>query len=56
MEARSASVSIPGVDGCLAVREPSAGGVLVALTRKWDVGLTMGGGDGIAYRACTTGL
>ena len=42
-------MSIPGVDGCLAVRWPSAGGVLVALTRKCDVGLTTGGGDGMAY-------
>ena len=51
MEARSAKVSIPGVDGCLDVRAPSAGGVLVVLTRKCVAGLAMEGGDGMAYCA-----
>lgn len=30
MEAKSANVSIPGVEGCLLVRAPSAGDVLLA--------------------------
>lgn len=56
MEARSASVSIPGVEGCLTERLPSAGGVLAAFTRRAEAGLSIGGGEGITWWACATAL
>ena len=34
---------MPGVDGCLALRKPSAGGVPVALIRKCEAGAVKGG-------------
>lgn len=47
---------MPGVDGCLVDRLPSAGGVLAAFTRRAEAGLMIGGGEGITWWACTTEL
>lgn len=56
MEARSASVSIPAVEGCLLVRAPSAGDVLLALMRVPKAAEFMADEVGPAFCACTTAL
>ena len=48
-------MSIPGVDGCLFVWLPSAGGVLVELSRLPEEGL-MVDGETAPCGACTTAL
>ena len=49
MEARSANVSIPGVEGCLFVRRPSTGDVLVAPIRIPELVGLMAEGFGAAF-------
>lgn len=56
MEAKSANVSIPGVEGCLLVRVASAGDVLLALIRIPKAAGFMVDEVGAAFCVCTTAL
>lgn len=56
MEARSAKVSIPGVEGCLLVRGPSPGDVLLALICVPKAAGVMADDVGVAFCACRVAL
>lgn len=49
-------MSMLDVEGCLADRLLSTNGVLAAATRRAETGPMTGGGEGIAWWACTTAL
>lgn len=56
MEARSANVSMPGVEGCLLVRAASPEDVLLALIRIPKAAGLMADAVGAAFWACTTAV